>query len=102
MNADIVLGEGFGAGWPQPWPAAEALALTRHELDVCLGEGQALRRVEYCTWMEHGPSCHDCRDYNGAPKPRNPRHFGTIEGGRNSVSSGRTTKKLQRRSESLK
>merc|ERR1719247_2706616 len=41
MNADIVLGEGFGAGWPQPWPAGEALALTRHELDVCLGEGNS-------------------------------------------------------------
>ena len=27
--------------------------------------------------------------------PRNPRHFGTIEGGRNSVSGGRTTKNTQ-------
>ena len=28
-------------------------------------------------------------------KPRNPRHFGTIEGGRNSASGGRTTKNTQ-------
>ena len=28
-------------------------------------------------------------------KPRNPRHFGTIEGGRNSASGGRTTKDTQ-------
>ena len=27
--------------------------------------------------------------------PRNPRHFGTIEGGRNSVSGGRTTRDTQ-------
>ena len=31
---------------------------------------------------------------NGDTKPRNPRHFGTIEGGRNSSSGGRTTKTL--------
>ena len=31
----------------------------------------------------------------GWAKPRNPRHFGTIEGGRNSVSGGRTTKDSQ-------
>ena len=28
----------------------------------------------------------------GMSKPRNPLHFGTIEGGRNSVSGGRTTR----------
>ena len=31
----------------------------------------------------------------GAAKPRNPRHFGTIEGGRNSVSGGRSTRNTQ-------
>ena len=31
----------------------------------------------------------------GITKPRNPRHLGTIEGGRNGVSGGRTTKNTQ-------
>ena len=32
---------------------------------------------------------------NGSTSPRNPRHFGTIEGGRNSASGGRSTKNTQ-------
>ena len=32
---------------------------------------------------------------HGFANPRNPRHFGTIEGGRNSVSGGRTTRDTQ-------
>ena len=37
-----------------------------------------------------------CATLFSATKPRNPRHFGTIEGGGTSVAGGRTTRNTQR------
>ena len=39
----------------------------------------------YYAVMAEEPAAMNANDRNGGPKPRNPRHFESIEGGRDSV-----------------